>query len=93
MIKLKDLLIEAAQLSKYQIFAPGTGGKEHGQFKFNPNKVPTGRLDVYSIYDVGGQCFNKPYGVSLVIEIASSSVSKGMIDKTGPKISVLAISI
>ena len=58
MIKLKDLLNEA-QLSKYQIFAPGTGGSN---FRFNPNKVPTGRLNVYSIYDVGGQCFNKPYG-------------------------------
>jgi len=59
MIKLKDLLFEA-QLSKYQIFSPGTGG---GNFRFDPNKVPTGRLNVYSIYDVGGQCFNKPYGV------------------------------
>ena len=54
MIKLKDLLNEA-QLSKYQIFAPGTGG---GNFKFNPNKVPTGKLKV------GSQmaCSNKPQG-------------------------------
>ena len=37
--------------------------------------------------------FVKPYGVSLAIEIASFSFSKGIIDSTGPKISVLAISI
>ena len=62
MIKLKDLLIEAAQLSKYQIFAPGTGGKEHGNMKFNPNRIPTGQLKIYSSYDLGGRCFNKPIG-------------------------------
>jgi len=59
MIYLKHLLPEAAQLSKYQIFAPGTGGSN---FKFNPNKVPTGQLKIYSSYDLGGQCFNKPVG-------------------------------
>jgi len=58
MINLKDLLNEA-QLSKYQIFAPGTGG---GNFKFNPSKVPTGQLKIYSSYDLGGQCYNKPHG-------------------------------
>ena len=59
MIKLKDLITEA-KLTPYQIFAPGTGG---GNFKFNPSKVPTGQLKIYSSYDLGGQCFNKPYGV------------------------------
>ena len=58
MIKLMDLLTEAAQLSKYQIFAPGTGGKEHGQFKFDPNKVPTGKLRV----GMQMACQNKPRG-------------------------------
>ena len=55
MIKLMDLITEAAQLSKYQIFAPGTGG---WNFKFDPNKVPTGKLRV------GMQlaCLNKPKG-------------------------------
>ena len=54
MIKLKDLLNEA-RLAPYQIFSPGTGGSN---FKFNPNKVPTGKLKV------GSQmaCSNKPQG-------------------------------
>ena len=58
MIKLKDLLFEAPQLSKYQIFSPGTGGKHHTNWKFDPNKVPTGRLRI------GNQmaCSNKPNG-------------------------------
>ena len=63
--KLKDLITEV-QLSKLQIFSPGTGGtfsKGQSNMKFDPSKVPTGRLNVYSIYDMGGQCFNKPYGV------------------------------
>ena len=55
MIKLKDLLLEAAQLSKYQIFAPGTGGE---YFKFDPNKVPTGKLRV----GMQMACQNKPKG-------------------------------
>ena len=38
MIKLKDLITEA-QLSKLQIFSPGTGGKHHTNWKFDPNKV------------------------------------------------------
>ena len=42
MIRLTDLIPEAAQLSKYQIFAPGTGGKGSGNMKFNPRKIPTG---------------------------------------------------
>ena len=62
MIKLKDLITEAAQLSKYQIFAPGTGGKGSGNMKFNPRKIPTGQLKIYSAYDLGGNCVNKPYG-------------------------------
>ena len=55
MIKLMDLLTEAAQLSKYQIFAPGTGGSS---FKFNPEKVPTGKLKVGNFM----ACSNKPNG-------------------------------
>ena len=57
MIKLKDLITEA-QLSKLQIFSPGTGGKHHTNWKFDPNKVPTGRLRI------GNQmaCSNKPNG-------------------------------
>ena len=64
MIKLKDLLNEA-QLSKYQIFAPGTGGLDKGSanMRFSPEKVPRGRLKVYSMFEVNGNCFNKPWGV------------------------------
>ena len=62
MIKLKDLLNEA-QLSKLQIFSPGTGGVSSQGWKFDPNKVPTGRLDVSSAVQYGGRCFNKPQGV------------------------------
>ena len=62
MIKLKDLLFEA-QLSKLQIFSPGTGGVSSQGWKFDPNKVPTGRLDVSSAVQYGGRCFNKPQGV------------------------------
>ena len=62
MIKLKDLLFEA-QLSKLQIFSPGTGGAMLPGWKFDPNKVPTGRLNVSSVVQYGGQCFNKPTGV------------------------------
>ena len=61
MIKLKDLLNEA-QLSKYQIFSPGTGGKDFGNMKFDPTKIPTGRLNVSSMVQYGGQCHNKPTG-------------------------------
>ena len=50
-----DLITEAAQLSKYQIFAPGTGGEN---FKFDPNKVPTGKLRV----GMQMACQNKPKG-------------------------------
>ena len=31
--------------------------------KFDPNKVPTGRLKVSSAVQYGGRCFNKPQGV------------------------------
>jgi len=58
--KLKDLLREA-QLSKYQIFSPGTGGGMFHSMKFNPEKLPTGELRIYSRYDKDGACFNKPY--------------------------------
>jgi len=60
MIKLKDLLFEA-QLSKLQIFSPGTGGGMFHSMKFNPEKLPTGELRIYSRYDKDGACFNKPY--------------------------------
>ena len=55
MIKLKDLLNEA-RVTPYQIFVTGTGGPHN--FKFNPKKVPTGRLKI------GSQmaCQNKPMG-------------------------------
>ena len=64
MIKLKDLITEAAQLSKYQIFAPGTGGLDKGSanMDFDPTRVPRGRLKVYSMFEVNGKCFNKPWG-------------------------------
>jgi len=58
--KLKDLITEA-QLSKYQIFSPGTGGGKYNM-KFNPNKVPTGKLNISSMVQYGGLCFNKPVG-------------------------------
>ena len=61
MIYLKDILNEAS-LTPYQIFAPGTGGAEYGNMKFNPSKIPTGQLKIYSAYDFGGQCVNKPHG-------------------------------
>jgi|TARA_R110000796_G_scaffold14696_1_gene47882 hypothetical protein len=57
MIKLKDLLNEV-RLAPYQIFSPGTGGKDMKNFKFNPNKVPTGRLKVGNFM----ACSNKPNG-------------------------------
>ena len=52
-----DLLTEA-RLAPYQIFSPGTGGKDMKNFKFNPNKVPTGRLKVGNFM----ACSNKPNG-------------------------------
>ena len=63
MIKLKDLITEAAQLSKLQIFSPGTGGKQSLNWKFNPEKIPTGRLNVSSMVQYGGMCHNKPVGI------------------------------
>ena len=55
--KLKDLLNEA-KVHRLQIFTPGTGGKGAGNFKFNPSKIPTGKLRI------GNQmaCQNKPVG-------------------------------
>ena len=61
MIKLGDLITEA-QLSKLQIFSPGTGGSMLPGWKFDPNKVPTGQLKVSSAVQYGGRCFNKPHG-------------------------------
>ena len=60
--KLKDLLNEV-QLSKLQIFSPGTGGKQSLNWKFNPEKIPTGRLNVSSMVQYGGLCHNKPVNV------------------------------
>ena len=61
MIKLKDLITEGAQLSKYQIFSPGTGGTSTHDFKWK--KVPKpGQIRIYNMYDVNGHCINKPYG-------------------------------
>ena len=64
MIKLMDILNEA-QLSKYQIFAPGTGGLDKGSanMDFDPTRVPRGRLKVYSMFQKNVSCFNKPWGV------------------------------
>ena len=59
MIKLKDLITEAAQLSKYQIFAPGTGGSTND---FQWKKVPTS-ISVWSMFQKNGSCINKPWGV------------------------------
>ncbi len=57
MIKLKDLLNEAS-VHRLQIFTPGTGGAEYGNMKFNPSKIPAGKLRI------GNQmaCQNKPQG-------------------------------
>jgi len=63
MIKLKDLLFETAKLTPYQIFSPGTGGKGMGNFKFDPSRIPKGKLDVSSVVQYGGDCHNKPRGV------------------------------
>jgi len=60
MIYLMDILNEI-QLSKYQIFSPGTGGKEFGNMKFDPTKIPT-KLNISSMVQYGGQCINKPTG-------------------------------
>ena len=55
MIKLKDLIIEA-KVHRLQVFTTGTGGKKN--MKFNPSKIPTGKLKI------GNQmaCQNKPIG-------------------------------
>ena len=59
MIKLKDLITEA-QLSKYQIFSPGTGGST---YDFVWKKVPkVNDIRIYNMYDARGKCINKPYG-------------------------------
>ena len=57
MIKLKDILNEA-KVHRLQIFTPGTGGKGSGNFKFNPSKIPTGKLKV----GIQMACQNKPKG-------------------------------
>ena len=55
-------LITEAKVHRLQIFTPGTGGKGMGNFKFDPSRIPTGRLNVSSVAQYGGQCFNKPQG-------------------------------
>tara|TARA_R100000664_G_C2728517_1_gene119747 strand:+ start:40 stop:588 length:549 start_codon:yes stop_codon:yes gene_type:complete len=57
MIKLKDLITEA-KVHRLQIFTPGTGGKGSGNFKFNPSKIPTGKLRIGIML----ACLNKPNG-------------------------------
>ena len=62
MIKLMDLITEA-KVHRLQVFTPGTGGKEHGNFKFDPSKFPvgdkvTGKLKA----GFAMSCVNKPKG-------------------------------
>ena len=57
MIKLKDILNEA-KVHRLQIFTPGTGGPEKYNMKFNPRKVPTGKLRI----SIMMACVNKPNG-------------------------------
>ena len=57
MIKLKDILNEV-QLSKYQLFATGTGGRMGGNWKFDGKKLPKGKLKIYNPMS----CGNKPAG-------------------------------
>ena len=83
MIKLKDLLNEA-KVYRLQIFTPGTGGKDN--MKFNPSKIPTGKLRI------GNQlaCQNKPQGgFYLMPEFvgkkfnSSEEMCKDLLEKTG----------
>jgi len=57
MIKLMDLITEA-KVHRLQVFTPGTGGKGSDNFKFNPNKIPQGKLKV----GMQMACQNKPKG-------------------------------
>ena len=57
MIKLMDLITEA-KVHRLQIFTPGTGGKDAGNFKFNPSKIPQGKLKI----GIMMACINKPNG-------------------------------
>tara|TARA_Y100001963_G_scaffold77553_1_gene107473 strand:- start:485 stop:1030 length:546 start_codon:yes stop_codon:yes gene_type:complete len=55
MIKLKDLIMES-KVHRLQIFTTGTGGKKN--MKFNPTKMPTGKLRISNQM----ACQNKPEG-------------------------------
>ena len=57
MIYLKDILNES-KVHRLQIFTPGTGGPEKYNMKFNPRKVPTGKLRI----GIMMSCINKPVG-------------------------------
>ena len=57
MIKLKNLLNEV-QLSKYQLFATGTGGRMGGNWEFDGKKLPKGKLKIHNPMS----CGNKPAG-------------------------------
>ena len=57
MIKLKDILNEV-QLSKYQLWATGTGGRGAGRWEFDGKKLPKGKLKIYNPMS----CGNKPAG-------------------------------
>ena len=57
MIKLIDILNEV-QLSRYQLFATGTGGRSGGQWEFDGKKLPTGKLKI----TMPMRCGNKPAG-------------------------------
>ena len=70
MIKLKDILNEV-QLSKYQLFATGTGGRGGGNWKFDGKKLPTGKLKIYNPMS----CGNKPAGVKRVNDLIDFKVN------------------
>ena len=57
MIKLRDILNEV-QLSKYQLWATGTGGRGAGRWEFDGKKLPKGKLKIYNPMS----CGNKPAG-------------------------------
>ncbi len=57
MIKLKNILNEV-QLSKYQLFATGTGGRSGGNWEFDGKKLPKGKLKIHNPMS----CGNKPAG-------------------------------
>ena len=61
MIKLKDILNEA-KVHRLQVFTPGTGGKDYGNFKFDPSKFPVGDKGGKLRVGIMMACVNKPNG-------------------------------